>query len=45
MLKERVAELRELNIDNQSRNEELEQFDKHLCLRIDVVPTTKYEYK
>ena len=43
MLKKQVVELRELNINNQSRNEELEQYDRRLCLRIDGVPTVKNE--
>ena len=38
MLKKQVVELRELNINNQSRNEELEQYGRRLCLRIDGVP-------
>ena len=43
MLKKQVVELRELNINNQSRNEELEQYGKCLCLGIDGVPTVKDE--
>ena len=43
MLKKQVAELRKLNIDNQSQNEELEQYGRRLCLRIDGVPTVKDE--
>ena len=43
MLKNQVVELRELNINNQSRNEELEQYGRRLCLRIDSVPTVKNE--
>ena len=43
MLKRQVAELRELNTNNQSRNEELEQYGRRLCLRIDSVPAVKYE--
>ena len=43
MLKKQVAELRELNINNQSRNEDLEQYGRRLCLRIDGVPTVKDE--
>ena len=43
MLKKQVAELRELNANNQSRNEELEQYGRRLCLRIDGVPTVKDE--
>ena len=41
MLKNQVVELRELNINNQSRNKELEQYGRCLCLRIDGVPTVK----
>ena len=43
MLKKQVAELRELNINNQFRNEELEQYGRRLFLRIDGVPTVKDE--
>ena len=43
MLKKQVVELRELNINNQSRNEELEQYGRCLCLRIEGVPTEKNE--
>ena len=43
MLKNQVVELRELNINNQSRNKELEQYGRCLCLRIDGVPTVKNE--
>ena len=43
MLKKQVVELRELNINNQSRNAELEQYGRRLCLRIDGVPTVKNE--
>ena len=43
MLKKEVVELQEMNIDNQSRNKELEQYGRHLCLRIDSVPTVQNE--
>ena len=43
MLKKQVPELRELNINNQSRNKELEQYGRRLCLRIDSVFTVKDE--
>ena len=43
ILKKQMAELRELNINNWSRNEELEQYGRCLCLRIDGVPTVKDE--
>ena len=36
-----MVELRELNINNQSRNEELEQCSRRRCLRINGVPTVK----
>ena len=43
MLKKQVAELQGLNTNSQSRNEELEQCGKRLCLCIDGVPTVKEE--
>ena len=43
MLKKQVVELRELNINNQSRNEELEQYGRRFCLGIDGGPTVKNE--
>ena len=43
MLKKQVPELRELNINNQSRNKELEQYGRRLCLHIDGVLTVKGE--
>ena len=43
MPKKQVVELRELNINKQSGNEELEQNGRHLCLRIDGVHTVKDE--
>ena len=43
MLKKEVVELQEMNINNQSRNKELEQHGRHLCLRIDSVPTVQNE--
>ena len=39
MLKHQVSELRRLNVSNQNKHEELEQYGKRLCLRIDGVPT------
>ena len=36
-----MVELRELNINSQSRNEELEQCSRRLCLRINGLPTVK----
>ena len=38
MLKKKMAELTRLSIENNSKNEELEQFGRHLCLRVDVIP-------
>ena len=32
-----------MNINNQSRNAELEKYGRRLCLRIDGVPRVKYE--
>ena len=32
-----------MNINNQSRNKELQQYDRRLCLRIDSVPAVKNE--
>ena len=43
MLKKQVAELRELEIENQSRNKVLEQHGRRFCLRIDDVATVKDE--
>ena len=41
ILKKPVPELRELNINNRSRNEELQQYGKRLCVRIDYVSKCK----
>ena len=43
ILKKQVDELQELNVKNRSRNEELEQYGRRLCLHIDGVPTAKNE--
>ena len=43
MLKKQVAKLQGLNINNQSRIEELQHYGRRLCLHIDIVPTVKYE--
>ena len=43
MLKKQVAKLQGLNINNQSRIEELQHYGRRLCLRIDILPTVKYE--
>ena len=37
MLKQQVSQLRKLNIDNQVNNEELKQYCRNFCLRIDGV--------
>ena len=43
MLKHQVSELRRLNISNQNNHEELEQYGRRPCLRIDGVPTKTNE--
>ena len=43
MLKHQVSELKKLNISNQNNHEELEQYGRRLCLRIDGVPTKPNE--
>ena len=43
MLKLQVSELKRLNISNQNNHEELEQYRRRLCLRIDGVPTKANE--
>ena len=43
MLKKQVVELSELNINNQSRKEKLEQYGRRLCLRIDGLSTVQNE--
>ena len=43
MLKKQVVELRELSIKNQSRKEELEQYGRRLCLRLDGLSTVQNE--
>ena len=43
MLKKQVSELRNLNIKNQVETEDLEQYGRRLCLRIDGVPTVQNE--
>ena len=43
MLKHQVLELRRLNISNQNNHEELEQYGRRLCLRIDGIPTKTKE--
>ena len=43
MLIHQVSELRRLNISNQNNHEELEQYGRRLCLRIDGEPTNTNE--
>ena len=43
MLKHQVSELRRLNISNQNNHEELEQYGRRLCLRINDEPTKANE--
>ena len=43
MLKHQVSEMKRLNISNENNNEELEQYGRRLCLRIDGVPTKANE--
>ena len=43
MLKHQVSELKRLNMSNQNNHEELEQYGRRLCLRIDGVPTKANE--
>ena len=43
MPKKQVSKLRRLSIGNQSNSEELEQYGRRLCLRIDGIPAVKKE--
>ena len=43
MLQKQVSELHKLNIENQTNNEDLEQYGRRLCLRIDEVPIVENE--
>ena len=43
MLKLQMLELRRSDISNQNNHEELEQYDRSLCLRIDSVSTKTNE--
>ena len=43
MLRKQVSELHKLNIENQTNNEDLEQYGRRLCLRIDGVPVVENE--
>ena len=45
MLKHQMLELRRSNISNQNNHEELEQYGRRLCFRIDGVPTKISESK
>ena len=38
-----VAELSKLSIENHSKNEELEQYGRRLCLGVDGIPTVSNE--
>ena len=39
----KMAELTKLSIENHSKNEELEQFGRRLCSRVDVIPAISNE--
>ena len=41
MLKHQVSELKRLNISNQKNHEELEQYYRRVCLRLDGVPLSQ----
>ena len=43
MLKKQVAEMSKLSIENHSKNEELEQYGRCLCLRVDGIPAVSNE--
>ena len=44
MLKKQVAEFSKPSIENQSKNEEdLEQYGRRLCLRVDGIPAVSNE--
>ena len=43
MLKKQVPKLKILSIKNQSNSEELEQYGRRLCIRIDGIPAVKKE--
>ena len=43
MLKKQVPNLKTLSIKNQSNSEELEQYGRRLCIRIDGIPAVKKE--
>ena len=43
MIQKQIEELRKLSTKNKDENEELEQYDRRSCLRIDGVPVEKSE--
>ena len=43
MLKKQVPKLKTLSIKNQSNSEDLEQYGRRLCIRIDGIPAVKKE--
>ena len=43
MLQKQIEELRNLSTKNKDENEDLEQYDRRLCLRIDGEPVEKGE--
>ena len=43
MLKKQVVEWSKLSIENHSKNEELKQYSRRLCLRVDVNPAVSNE--
>ena len=43
MVKYQVLQLKKLNISNESNHKDLEQYGRHLCLRIDGVPTKSHK--
>ena len=43
MPKKQVAELSKLSIEHHSKNEELEQYGRRLCLRVDGIPAVSNE--
>ena len=43
MLKKQVAELSKLSIENQSKNEDLEQYGRRLCLHVNGIPAVSNE--
>ena len=43
MLKKQVAELSKFSTENHSKNEELEQYGRHLCFCADTIPAVSNE--